>query len=47
MLLVSIKLTLMTLLRRQVLHYSWGDHQTLSLPVTLLLTVATLIYSNH
>ena len=43
MLLASIELTL---LRRLVLHCSWGDHQTLSLSMTLLLIVVKFIYRN-
>ena len=43
MLLPSIKLTMLRLLRKLVLHCAKGDHRTLSLPVTLLLTIATFI----
>ena len=43
MLLPSIKLTMLRLLRKLVLHYAKGDHRILSLLVTLLLTIATFI----
>ena len=42
----SIELILLRLLRRLVLHYSRGDHRTLSLLMTLLLTIATFIHDN-
>ena len=44
--LVNIRLILSRLLRRVLLHCSIQDLRTLSLPMTLLLTVATFIYTN-